>query len=279
MTQNNNRANNSEPLTASEDVEILNSLGLSLAEAKVFLALTRIGPATANIISKNSTVPREFIYRIMPKLLKRGLVEVLITVPKKFTAISLEEAYKILLQRKEQENKRLYSKAMEALRKHKQRKYSPVAEDFQTTLVPSREAPDVRIGQEYQRVKNSIGLVFPVEKIIQWSRYYAQICLREIIKRNVKMRIITQCELPKIMKTHSKIFTASFRAKLKHVDIRCFDESFLVEMMIFDMKTLFVSTTNEADINKMIWLRTTNPSVVEMAKGYFEAMWEKATES
>ena len=102
--------------------------------------------------------------------------------------------------------------------------------------------------------------------------------LGEIIKRNVQMRIITQRQLPHILKTYSKMFTPAFRSKLKHVNFRCFEESFLVEMMIFDKKTLFVSTTKEPDINKMIWLRTNNPLIVEMANGYFEAMWQKACE-
>ncbi len=45
--------------------------------------------------------------------------------------------------------------------------------------------------------------------------------------------------------------------------------------MIFDQKTLFMSTTNESNINKIIWLRTNNPLILEMANGYFEAMWGK----
>ena len=48
--------------------------------------------------------------------------------------------------------------------------------------------------------------------------------------------------------------------------------------MIFDKETLFVSTTKENNINKMIWLRTKNPIILEMAKGYYEALWEKASE-
>jgi hypothetical protein len=50
-------------------------------------------------------------------------------------------------------------------------------------------------------------------------------------------------------------------------------------MMIFDRKTLFVSTVKEKNINKMIWLRTNNPLILEMANGYYEAMWEKAMEN
>jgi sugar-specific transcriptional regulator TrmB len=199
-------------------------------------------------------------------------------VPKKFKAIPLKNAYRILLQRKEEENKRLHSKAMAHLKKQENKTLRKVLADPEMALIPSREAPDVRIGQEYDNVQKRVDLTFPVGKFIQWSRYYAKMSLGEIIKRNVQMRIITQRQLPHILKTYSKMFTPAFRSKLKHVNFRCFEESFLVEMMIFDKKTLFVSTTKEPDINKMIWLRTNNPLIVEMANGYFEAMWQKACE-
>lgn len=262
----------------SEDIEILTSLGLRLAESKVISSLFKLGESTVGDISKESGVAREFVYRLLPKLKKRGLVEEIITVPKKFKAIPLKEAYRILLRRKEEENRKLYAKAMLHLKKHTSKPAAKVLADPHMILIPSREAPDVRIGTEYQNVQKSVDLTFPVGKFLQWSRYYAKISLKEIIKRNVKMQIITQSKLPKIMKTYPQIFTSNFRSKLKHLNFRCFQEPFSVEMMIFDKKTLFVSTTKETNINKMIWLRTNNPLMLEMANGYFEAMWEKSSE-
>jgi hypothetical protein len=49
--------------------------------------------------------------------------------------------------------------------------------------------------------------------------------------------------------------------------------------MIFDKKTLFTPTKKESNINKMCWLRSNNPFIVEMANSYFETTWEKATET
>lgn len=220
----------------------------------------------------------ESVYQILPKLAKKGLVEEIITRPKKFKAISMKEAYTMLLRRKEEENRKLWLKAMKAMEKHKNKKRSKAAIDFQTSLVPSQEAPDPRIGQEYEKVQESIDLTFPTGKFIQWSRYYAKGSMNEVMKRNVKMRIITQRHLLEIFATYPKLFTRSFKSKLKHIDFKYVQQPFSVEMMIFDRKTLFVSTTNESDINKMVWLRTNNPLILEMANRYFESMWEEATE-
>lgn len=109
---------------AAEDVEILNSLGLGLSEAKVFSALSKLGASTAGTISKTSGVAREFVYRIMPNLMKKGLVEKIITSPEKFKAVPMKNAYTILLRRKEEENRKLWSKAMKDLKK-RQKKSPP----------------------------------------------------------------------------------------------------------------------------------------------------------
>jgi sugar-specific transcriptional regulator TrmB len=263
----------------NEDVEILNSLGLKLSEAKVFSALSELGVSTASTISKASDMAREFVYQTLPNLIKKGLVEEIITSPKKFKAIPLKDAYTVLLKRKEKENRKLYSKAMKALKNHQNKPSPQVAADPQIRLVPSHELPDTRIGQEYENVQESIELIFPMNKFIQWSQYYAEIGIEEVIKKNVKMRIITQQSLLKIFAARPELFTHSFKSKLKCIDFRYVQKPFSVEMMIFDRKTLFVSTIEENNINKMIWLRTNNPLMLEMANGYFEAMWERARES
>jgi sugar-specific transcriptional regulator TrmB len=267
------------PEEVADDFEILTGLGLHVSEAKVFLSLSELGASTAGTISKTSGVAREFVYRILPRLVKKGLVEVSITVPKNFKAIPMKEAFTMLLRRKEEENRKLWSKAMKAMEKHKNKKRSKAAIDFQTSLVPSQEAPDPRIGQEYEKVQKTIDLTFPTGKFIQWSQYYAKDSMKEVIKRKVKMRIITQKQLMKILTSHPEIFSRSFKSKLKYIDFRYVQQPFSVEVMIFDKKTLFVSTTEKSDINKMIWLRTTNPLILEMANRYYEAMWEDAQES
>ena len=91
-----------------------------------------------------------------------------------------------------------------------------------------------------------------------------------------KVRIITQDQLLRLMKSYPKIFTPNFKSQLKHPTFRCSQEHFLVEMMIFDKETLFVSTEKQISIDKMVWFRTNKPLMLEMAKGYFEALWEKA---
>jgi sugar-specific transcriptional regulator TrmB len=265
----------------AEDIELLTNLGLKPSEAKIFLTLSYSEASTAATISQKSGIAREFVYQTIPKLVKKSLVEVIIAVPKKFKAVSMKDAYTTLLRRKEAENRKFFSRALKAIERHKNKTatQAPVDADPQTSLVPSKEAPDMRITQEYRNLKKSADLTFPMGKFLQWSQYYAEPSLKEVIQKKVKMRIITQQNLLRILTTQPKLFTRRLKSKLKHVDVRYVPKPFSVEMMIFDKKTLFISTTNESNINKMIWLRTNNPLILEMANGYFEAIWEKAKKS
>ena len=142
----------------------MNGLGLRLSEAKVFSALSELGVSKADTISIRSGVAREYVYQLLSSLVKKGFVEVIIAIPKKFKAIPLRDAYKILLQRKKEENRKLYLKAMKALKSRKYRPKLMGAPKSQMSLVPSRNPPDARIGQEYLNTEKSVDLIFPVGK-------------------------------------------------------------------------------------------------------------------
>jgi len=221
-------------------------------------------------------VAREVVYQVMPKLLKEGLVEEAITSPKTFKAIPMKAAYAILLRRKEEENRNLCARANEALQRHQNKTALKVEDDPQISLVHCQGGEQLRISEEYRKVQKSVNLTFPVGKFLQWTQYYAELGINEIMKRNVKMRIITEHQLPKMLAPQSGLFSPSFTSKLGYVDFKYVQNPISVELMIFDKKTLFLSIKKETNINKMLWLRTTNSSMLEMANSYFETMWEKA---
>lgn len=79
--------------------ETLQKLGLKEYEARVFVALCRVPMSTAKRLSELSDVPRPRVYDAIRILEARGLVEVEHSSPKKFRAIPLEEATKILQER------------------------------------------------------------------------------------------------------------------------------------------------------------------------------------
>lgn len=73
-----------------DKVDLLVRLGVAPNQAKVYLALTGTSPSTANQISKATGIAPEVVYRAIPKLQEKGLVEKEITSPAKFQAIPIK---------------------------------------------------------------------------------------------------------------------------------------------------------------------------------------------
>ncbi len=79
-------------MTEDEAVESLSRLGLRTYEARVFVALHRLGTGTASDVSEIADVPRSQVYGAAEGLEERGLVEVQQSSPTKYRPVGLEEA-------------------------------------------------------------------------------------------------------------------------------------------------------------------------------------------
>lgn len=89
-------------MSDSETVEALTDLGLSTYEARVFVALVRLGSGTARDVAEIADVPRPQVYTTTPKLEKRGFVSVQRSNPQVFRPVSLEEVKRHLERQFEQ---------------------------------------------------------------------------------------------------------------------------------------------------------------------------------
>lgn len=86
----------SDRTNQEQSIELLQELGLKEYEARCFVALCRLPSGTAKQISEISEVPRTRIYDAIRVLEARGLVEVQHASPKRFRAVSVDEAARTL---------------------------------------------------------------------------------------------------------------------------------------------------------------------------------------
>src|SRR5438128_12541906 len=113
----------------SQDRSQLEEIGLSTAEAEIYLALLQRGPLVAAAIAKETGIPRTGVYRTLDGLADKGLIEGGLALGSKFVAVPPEEALPALIVREQQ-----------ALSKHKQiaqelaERLAPVAADSETVL-------------------------------------------------------------------------------------------------------------------------------------------------
>lgn len=80
-------------------IEGLTRLGLTTYEGRVFLALQKLGSASASEVSEVADVPRSQVYGAAERLEERGLVETRQSTPTVYRPVTLEQARTRLLDR------------------------------------------------------------------------------------------------------------------------------------------------------------------------------------
>jgi sugar-specific transcriptional regulator TrmB len=84
-------------MSNDEDTVLLLGLGLTLNQARVYLAILQLQKTTAGQIARFSKVHREDVYRILPTLEKMGLIEKLLGKPSKIRATPVSDALTFLV--------------------------------------------------------------------------------------------------------------------------------------------------------------------------------------
>ncbi|WP_293032693.1 TrmB family transcriptional regulator [Natronococcus sp.] len=92
----------------SEAIDAFERLGLTSYEAKVFIALHRLGSGTARDVASVTDVPRSQVYSVAESLEDRGLLEVQQSSPIRYRPVSIDEAEETLRNRFEQERERAF---------------------------------------------------------------------------------------------------------------------------------------------------------------------------
>ena len=100
------------------DVGVLVGLGLSGRQARVYLALLRMGDVKATALAKRAQVNQQDIYRITDSLQKIGLIQRNIAYPTTFTATPIGEVLQMLLEQKTQELTKIQTQTKQLTQKY-----------------------------------------------------------------------------------------------------------------------------------------------------------------
>jgi len=144
-----------ESMSEREAIEALETLGLSNYEAQVFVALQRLGSASAQAVSRRSEVPRSQVYGAADDLAERGLLEVVESSPKTYRPVGLSTARQLLTERLERETDR----AFETLEKLRASDPSPTGGDVST--LRGRQPIDDRIASLVGDAESTVVFVSP----------------------------------------------------------------------------------------------------------------------
>lgn len=93
-----------------EGVDVLTGLGLSDRQARVYLALLKLG-IVRRVVAKLAGVPRQTVYYSLVELQRLGLVKQNLSAPTSYAALPYSDTVKRLLEQKTHELVKISQKA------------------------------------------------------------------------------------------------------------------------------------------------------------------------
>ncbi|MEM3378102.1 MAG: helix-turn-helix domain-containing protein [Candidatus Bathyarchaeia archaeon] len=256
--------------------QCLIELGLTLVEAKIYLALIHARPLSAAAIAKISKINRADVYRTIPRLQQLGLVEKIVRVPAEYRAIPVNEAISFLLQIKENQYKKVKATAQIFLKKIKATEpEEKQAEEVQLVLIPKGKHAIERIHEAIERATQGVDLV------LSWRRFSFGIAnaFAESVeagwRKGVKFRFIIEVP-PKNEATEQLV---QYCLQKPFCRIRFMPYHPETVFGLYDKKEVFISIFPEANLleSPILWSKT--QSLVKMAEATFEMLWSTAMES
>jgi len=238
----------------------LRSLGLSPNEIKVYLLLLNVGSLTAKEISEYSQVPFSKIYIVLKSLEKKGWIESIYDRPVKYMAKSPTEAVKTALDNVE----RRIEEAAEYVSKTLQ----PIYEDRTLPVKPDvwifhgEKNISMKIIDLMSKTKEELLLALHI-KLGTLIDYYNKFIDRSIYPFSIRVKLL----IPETLLGEMSIF------KRFGVEIRCRDEMY-GGGVISDSREAMILLDSGETISTAIW--STHTSLIEVAKMYFDRLWERS---
>lgn len=140
-------------MSERDAIDSLERLGLSTYEAKVFVALQRLGVGTARDVAEITDVPRSQVYSTAESLGDRGLIDVQQSSPIRYRPLSIEAARDQLRDRFERESNRAFEYIEEV---RTEAATSEESEDIWT--VTGRETIDTRVANAIRDAESEVLL-------------------------------------------------------------------------------------------------------------------------
>ena len=261
-------------LVKHEDIQILKKLGLTGSQAKVYLALAKMGKANARKLWKTSKVARQDIYRILTELREIGILEKILEAPTEFKAVPLEDSIAILMERKAKALFSLQKDADELIQKFKENEQkSTHDEEAQYVLVPEREALTRRLKKAIEDSKKSIDVISSLKAFAR-TFFVLSEEIEKALKKGVKVRWII--DYPEDANSLSEVLQTL--TKNPNFELKTVTYTPNARLGIYDRREIFMAhfPTRIALESPALW--STNLSFAEIVQSFFETIWHAAAE-
>jgi sugar-specific transcriptional regulator TrmB len=259
-------------MSDDENTDLLLDLGLSLNQARVYLAILKLEKTTVGQIAKFSKVRREDVYRILPALEKKGLIERLLGNPIEIRATPISDALSFLVSEEKNKSDERLSGMRSTVRRLS-------LKDWKQPL-PGKESIYIRIAEKkailaktsglIRNSKKEVALIADKARIIPILSQFSDECERAI-KKGAQIRLIFEGEKPdgllkekvKKLKSNASVHVKFHREPLNH-------------FIMSDDKEALITTSKEGGLGESPSLWTNNSNLIGVLRTSFESDWKKA---
>lgn len=227
---------------------------------------------TAQAISKLSNVARSDVYRVLSELQEAELVEVIISKPEEFRALSVEKCVSILMQKRIAKTAELEGKTLKLSQDFKRDRVAEASfQKSQFELLAKKEGLFARGERVIGNTRECICICSPRKRMIAWVSRNLSL-FQEALARRVTCRLIVS-EIDT-----DRDFGEEFRVLQRdpNFEVRVVGGSPKAIFAIYDRREVIVGTSGEDVPYKYPALWSNNKNLVDLSQDHFECLWKRA---
>jgi sugar-specific transcriptional regulator TrmB len=262
-------------MNEAELTELLEDLGLSRLETKVYLALVKLNcePVTAKAVSDNAEVHRQDTYRVLSDLLHRGIVEKILGDPLKFRGLPLQIGISVLLEQRTNAYFAVKEKSMQALKHNEVHEKICEPESQMFSLTSNLQLLLTKLKNDVKNTNSKIEMIYNKEKMSIISFHLLE-DLQQALERGVRVYLITTSAPGEEIERNLRALYKT-DSLYENLQVRVVNETPGIGLALFDGARCYIRTAQSLGYS----LFSNNSNITSLASYYFRSVWEKASKT
>jgi sugar-specific transcriptional regulator TrmB len=255
-----------------ENTDLLLGLGLSLNQARVYLAILKLERTAVGQIAKFSKVRREDVYRILPTLEKMGLIERLMGKPVEIRATPISDALTFLVaEEKTKSDDRLTGmRSRVQTLSLKDWKQPFPGEESIYILIAEKKAILAKTSELIRNSRKEVALIADKTRILPVVSQFSDEC-RQAVKKGAQIRLLFEGD------STDGLLKEKVQRLIDGVSVHIkFHREPLNHFIMSDDKEALITTSKKSGLGESPSLWTNNSNLIGVLRTSFESDWEKA---
>ncbi|MFA5953170.1 MAG: helix-turn-helix domain-containing protein [Candidatus Pacearchaeota archaeon] len=239
------------------DTEILEELGLTKTEIKIYLTLLELGFSSAGKILVKSKLPNSTVHRDLNSLIEKGLISFILNGKRKiYSATNPENFFEFI-----EDKKRRFEEILPGLKEKQEKSVEKESASIYQGIKGIKEVYNIMINSKGKEYNTFGGGEIPV-KIMGWTWWL------NLHKRRIANRLFSRQIFDKTVKDIGREIEKNSLTKIRYVDEKFaqFQETVIVENYVA------IAVFSENPYAFLIH----DKNVADSYRKHFELLWESA---